>query len=501
MVESVKVRDLLSYPELEGARVVAGTSGLDGGMDDVVWFTGDTTAIARSLIVCAREYSVPAYKLDSLVRKAHGAGAAGLLILSDDRPPVLSTVRLADRLKFPVIQTLQADPAVVVPELITMVRAPQLVQASTVVMLTRQLSTKRTGAEILTTANSVLQTKLGLVTPDGSNILGEDLDLDKELRLDQAVTQTGRHTLIHPVLDPDDNRPAAWLIAPFGQAASARLDVLEIGLMVIEPFLRSWLSTQRAKTEKSRVLQAQLFSEIVSARDTISRDYVELATSLGWRLQDWHTGIFLCADDEVDQAQTTVDLLRTELANRGIVVTTSIHRSDGHVMWVTTETEPSADDGRAILRKLRQATLTLDRREKVIAGIGRPRKGPGGLSDTVHEARDASDLAASHSFRPATEHVDELGVARLLATWQRSEVTRAFAESALAPLTDSPHLIETLQAYLESGGSTTATASVLGIHRNTAAARIHQVESRLDADLNEPSQRLAFQVACRAIAI
>lgn len=500
MVESVKVRDLLSYPVLDGARVVAGECGLDDEMGDVVWFTGDTRATACSLIVCSREYSAPAYKLDSLVRKAHGAGAAGLLILADDRPPLLSTVRLADRLEFPVIQTLQADPAVMVPELITMVRAPQLVRASALVTLTRQLSTRRTGAEILTTANSVLQTKLGLVTPDGSNILGEQLDLDEELRLDQAVAQRGQHTVIHPVLDPDDNRPAAWLIAPFGQAASARLDILELGLMVIEPFLRSWLSTQRAKTEKSQVLQAQLFSEIVAARDTISRDYVELATSLGWRLQDWHTGIFALAGDRVDEAQATVDQLRTELASRGIVVTTSIHRSDGHVMWVTTEAEPSADDGREVLRQLRLATLALDRRERVIAGIGRPRKGPGGLSDTVHEARDASGLAASHSFRPATEHVDELGVARLLATWQRSEVTRAFAESALAPLADSPQLLETLQVYLESGGSTTATASVLGIHRNTVATRIQQIRSRLDTDLNEPSQRLAFQVACRAIA-
>ncbi|WP_420097377.1 PucR family transcriptional regulator, partial [Brevibacterium sediminis] len=439
------------------------------------------------------------YKLESVVRNAPAAGASGRLSRADAQSPLLSTVRLADRLRFPIMQTVQGDPAVVVPELITMVRSPLVAQSATVVKLTRQLSSRRTGEEILAAANSVLQTDLGLVAPDGASILGAQLIPDEDLHLDRAVTQLGRHALMHPVLDPDDTRPAAWLLAPFSQPSSTRLKNLELGLMIVEPFLRSWLLTQRTRTERSQVIRAQLFSEIVAARDTISRDYVESALSLGWRLQDWHTGLHIRAGDQIDESQLTADQLRRELAHRGVAVTASIPRGDGHVMWVTTATEPSADDGRELLSNLRKAVLQLDSRENVIAGIGRPRKGPGGLSDTVHEARDASDLAASHSFRPAVEHVDELGVARLLATWQRSEVTRAFAESALAPIVDSPQLLRTLQTYLESGGSTSTTASVLGIHRNTVAARLQQIRARLETDLEEPSQRLAFQLACRAL--
>lgn len=500
MAGSVTISDVLSYPVLDGAAVVAGGAGLDAPIDDVWWFTGDLGATAGTLIVCSREFSVPAYRLDALIRRSHDVGAAGLLILADDRPPLLSTVRLAEQLSFPLIQAAQSDPAVLVPELITMVRAPQLTRAATVVRLAGQLSTKRTGAEILATADRVLQTTLGLVASDGAPILGARLEPDDGLRFDRAVAQQGTHTLIHPVLDPDGNRLAAWLVAPFDRAASARLDILAIGLTIVEPFLRSWLSVQRAKAERSQVVQAQLLSEIVAARDSISRDYVETAVSLGWRLQDWHTGLHIGAGDDVEESRATVAALRAELERRGIETATVIHRSDGHVMWVSSVVEPSAEAGRSLLAQVRRAVLTLDRRESVIAGIGRPRKGPGGLSDTLHEARDAADLAASHSFRPAIEHVDELGVARLLATWQRSEVTRAFAESALAPLAGSPQLLETLQAYLESGGSTMTTASVLGIHRNTVAARVQQIRAKLDTDLDEPSQRLAFQVACRAIA-
>ena len=135
------------------------------------------------------------------------------------------------------------------------------------------------------------------------------------------------------------------------------------------------------------------------------------------------------------------------------------------------------------------------------AGIGRPHRGPNGLAESLGEARDAADLARSHDFRPAVEHSDELGVARLLATWQRSDVTRAFAETALAPLRDPAHshLLSTLHAYLESGGSAVLTAQALGVHRNTVTTRVQQIRDRLGVDLDDPSQRLALQVACRAL--
>ncbi|MFB7733292.1 PucR family transcriptional regulator [Streptomyces sp. NPDC056112] len=96
---------------------------------------------------------------------------------------------------------------------------------------------------------------------------------------------------------------------------------------------------------------------------------------------------------------------------------------------------------------------------------------------------------------------DELGVARLLATRQQSDITQAFAETVLAPLRDADHvhLLTTLRVFLENGGSSTATARALGLHRNTVAARLRQVRDRLGADLYDPGHRLALQMACRAV--
>lgn len=90
--------------------------------------------------------------------------------------------------------------------------------------------------------------------------------------------------------------------------------------------------------------------------------------------------------------------------------------------------------------------------------------------------------------------------ASLLERVLDSDDWRATACDLVAPLRDAPRsskLLATLAAYLESGSATEA-GERLHIHRNTVAARIAQVEKRLDVTLVEPDVRLALHLACRA---
>ncbi|MFG3249717.1 helix-turn-helix domain-containing protein [Streptomyces sp. NPDC048187] len=59
-------------------------------------------------------------------------------------------------------------------------------------------------------------------------------------------------------------------------------------------------------------------------------------------------------------------------------------------------------------------------------------------------------------------------------------------------------MLTTLRVFLEHGGSA-ATARVLGLHRNIVAARLGQVRERLGVPLDDPGNRLALQMACRAL--
>ena len=56
----------------------------------------------------------------------------------------------------------------------------------------------------------------------------------------------------------------------------------------------------------------------------------------------------------------------------------------------------------------------------------------------------------------------------------------------------------TLAAYLDEQGSIVKTAQRLHLHRNAVANRLRGITELLDVDLDDPDQRLALQLACRA---
>ncbi|MFE7357004.1 PucR family transcriptional regulator [Streptomyces sp. NPDC057543] len=220
-------------------------------------------------------------------------------------------------------------------------------------------------------------------------------------------------------------------------------------------------------------------------------------------MEDWHVGFHLRCENRnaFDHPGAVPEQLSAALARHGVDVHVVAEREGGWAAWTSSTREPAPDEARRLVRVLRLVLAGLPTQWRPVAGIGWPHQGPGGLADTLTEARNAAHLARAREFRPAVEHTDELGVSRLLAAWQQSDITRAFAETALAPLrsAEHTHLLTTLRVFLENGGSAAATARVLGLHRNTVASRLRQARDRLGVDLDDPSRRLALQKACRTL--
>jgi DNA-binding PucR family transcriptional regulator len=140
---------------------------------------------------------------------------------------------------------------------------------------------------------------------------------------------------------------------------------------------------------------------------------------------------------------------------------------------------------------------------RVRAGVGTPHEGPVGLRASAAEARVAL-LAARAGGRPdgVAAH-DAVGVRRMLMEWYASDSARASVRSQLAPLEElgqsrGETAIRTLATYLDQQGSIIRTAEVLHLHRNAVAYRLRRITELLDVDLDDPDQRLALQLACRA---
>lgn len=172
MSAAPRVADLLLDPILDGIQIVAGSAGVERRVTDVLWYEGDFEQVEGALMICGEAHVSPPYRLDALVRRAQEARAAALLVVAGPAHPLLSSMRLADRLEIPVLWLDTREPVRLMLELNSLVRAPETVRARTVERLLRQLAAKRSGTDILAAAETVLSVKLSLVTSDGSAIRG-----------------------------------------------------------------------------------------------------------------------------------------------------------------------------------------------------------------------------------------------------------------------------------------------------------------------------------------
>ena len=131
--------ELVADPVLHGIWTVGGSAGLERVVEDVDWYDGELGAVAGHLVVCDESHVTPAYRLDALVRRARDADAAAVLVVAGPQRPLLSSIRLADRLEIPVLWLEKRDPVRLVQELTARIRAPEQVRARTVERLLQAL--------------------------------------------------------------------------------------------------------------------------------------------------------------------------------------------------------------------------------------------------------------------------------------------------------------------------------------------------------------------------
>lgn len=137
------------------------------------------------------------------------------------------------------------------------------------------------------------------------------------------------------------------------------------------------------------------------------------------------------------------------------------------------------------------------------AGLATPHEGPSGLRISAEEARIALASAQLGSDAISIATFDSLGLHRMLAEWLVTNTARDTVSDLLKPLDalgpeKAAVAIETLHAYLDERGSLQRSAARLNIHRNAVVYRMAQISDALPHDLNDPDQRFALQLACRA---
>jgi len=314
-----------------------------------------------------------------------------------------------------------------------------------------------------------------------------------------------------PVLT--EGKPAGYFTAPDvgGESGIAASLVLHAGAAAAARFLDL---ARRARETPARS-RSELLAELLMSESAINEDLLERARQLGIPVIGWHLVVRIEADD-LDEAEKD-EVRRFELleaAGQAAILAVSGTGETWYLSRVTraivlirvTTSDPGPQAGMRAARSAERALQAIGTRLPTLrfrAGVGTAHEGPTGLRASAAEARGAL-AAARAARRPAgvAAH-DAVGIRRMLMEWYASDTVRSSVRDQLAPLENlgaarADTAIRTLAAYLDEQGSIVKTAERLHLHRNAVTNRLRSITELLDVDLDDPDQRLALQLACRA---
>jgi sugar diacid utilization regulator len=261
--------------------------------------------------------------------------------------------------------------------------------------------------------------------------------------------------------------------------------------------------------------RSELLAELLISESALNEDLLERARQLGVPLAGWHVAVRIEADNLTDV--TPDETGRFELLESAGQVALNAAAAAGGTWYLSriaraivliwmTRSDPGAQAGTRAARSASRALETIAARFPALrprAGVSTPHEGPLGLRAAAAEARGAIIAARAGGKSPGVNAYDATGIQRMLMEWYASDTARASVRVQLAPLerldpARRETAVRTLAAFLDEQGSIGRTAQRLHLHRNAVSYRMRRITSLLGVDLEDPDQRLALQLACRA---
>jgi hypothetical protein len=455
------------------------------------------------------------YQIDVALRRLAECDGAALVVVGARSPIGLATTRLANKLRTPLLSISAGDALGLCDTIREVVLTPTAAVSRIIVgsLETLRRATDSGGVPgALDALAPLLDASASLIGIEGAVVAGSPLDppLAERDRLPVPMTSRmdGTTQVVHPIsLAPREN-PSFWLVLRRQDATDVwsrtAADVLQVAAWAVG----TRLVAERLQRERDARFRLGVLNAITASADQPEPALLEQIGVLGWRVGGWSTAVHILAAGDVDQLRIlalTDDLARA-LQDHGVKAPL-IERPDGWTLWTSTQGEPPTSSYREAVSALRGAVdrvTSTHRAVSLLIGVGRPYPSLSGLQRSLAEAREASTMAMAGAQGSAVEHIDELGVKRILLGWYASDSFAEFARTLLEPLVSvDPHgeLLPTLEAYLDSQSSPTLTATTLRIHRNTVINRMERARSLLAVDLDDPDERLAVQLACRVVRL
>ncbi|MFJ6756085.1 PucR family transcriptional regulator [Streptomyces sp. NPDC091273] len=491
------VAELVQYGPLPGVRVL-GTTGRDAQVLDVRIVDrrealGDLRP--HTAVVLTEELARSGWIVEMALRKAWEQAAA-CVVVPETAVAAHPPGALADRLGVPLL-LIGGDALEGAVRIASAVSRPDAGRTALLAEAAQRLAAAGPHVErVLAALHAVLpSTSLALIDPVGGMLAG------------RRAARDSAHPVRLDVPGPE-GRPLAVLVADSRSKETGWASTVEAVLRLAVPPLTAWAATRRLAEEqlerRSELLLHQLTHPSVE-EDHQARVHVRAeAAALGWPLVGPLIAFALrpAVAAEAGSGPAPGPALRALWARYGIGGPL-IAYEDCWVSWrsAAVDTPATAPDPEVWLRQgeaeLRTAVQAIGDQLPVAGGVAGPTDGTGSLGLALADARAAAAVAAVPG---SVVRADRMGPAQLLSALP-AEALRRPAEVVLAPLLAADRdgtLLRTLAVVLDQGAAPSAAAEILGVHRNTVAARMERIRS-LGFDPEDPAQRLPLHLACRVL--
>ncbi len=517
-VQPVTVRQLLALDVLSGATLLGGEAGLDRRVREAAVTTGVASPHPLEDAVVIMDGSGlrnDTYQIDLALRRIAEAAGSALIVVAPSSTIGVATARLANKVTTPLLSVADGDVLTLCDSIREIVLTPQAYVSQMIVgsLETLRKATDAAGVSgALSAVAELLACTASLVGVEGGVVAGHELDpplVDRDRIPVPMQTRSGTLTqVVHPISLAPRERPSFWLVLRRLDATETWTGIATDVLQIAAWSVGTRMVADRLQRERDARFRLGVLNAITATGEQPEPALLEQIGVLGWQVGGWCSAIHVQVAGEVDQLRVlalTDDLVRA-LAAVGIS-SPVVERPDGWTFWTVATGEPATSYYLEVAQALRTASsrfVASHSRVRLLVGIGRPYQSVLGLKKSLAEAHEASTIAMAGGEPFAVQHIDELGVKRILLGWYASETFAEFARTLLGPLIDEdPHgeLLPTLEAFLDNQSSPTLTGSQLNIHRNTVLNRMEKARSLLAVDLDHPDERLAVQLACRVIRL
>jgi hypothetical protein len=499
--ERLQLSALLAHPENGGLRRV-------GGPESVAWEAvavgaGEAELVegdADRLAIVTAAAPTSTWQQDALLRRLRDRGYTGLA-LSGAAGFDAGAFRLADRIGLCLLDVE---------------RPIQLAKACWMLIEARDaltLSQVRKVAQSFEYAADDLADLLGHIAAnlgvgaaliDSSGVLQEagahlDARLHAAIGFDSWLDRAGAGEEAAASVRVDSPGRSGLRLVLFGRGlGEAQLQSLSVAAEVAMPAVAARILIDEVAAVNDVAVSSGLLRDFVDLHGAADADVERRMAERGWRTGGHHLGFRMVARGRLD----SFSLLRSVSAGLSAIDGDAHATTAGRGLtgWLTFPESPDPDRVERAVASLRELHLGALRDFAVATGVGSLQGGSEGLATTLDEAGDAARIAASRSATGWFVRVDSLGLEQLLLAWTGNDTFVPAAESLLAPLREGGgELLATLSAYLDHESGIAATATALGLHRNTVTVRIRRVQELLGIDMTDPEARLALHLACRAV--